>query len=1559
MNRIIDFCNRIRKKGVPGLVWVLTACLVFVVGVIIFMPSAKAVELTTTEWTGTDNGDGTHTYKLSDLAGKSNAIAEISVQAGATYIIDGSGTTEGSPLTDVFIKFKYSAAEGSENVAVNVNVVLDNVHMKRTVDAAMLSYATTSSAAQYNVTVKGDCTMTSDVSGASLTPVMGVEDIQFDLLELKHSSKANATIDDFIVHDNTIREVTVNIGGENTESTLSINVLDDAAYGAVIGSSEAKKLQDELTQTSEELVALKNQMNNAVQGQTLVTINDTAILDIVVNQYKFVPETGYKNKFRPQFRVGTSQATGAGMIIIGGENGEAPLRLNISTNGYGAAIGGGAGTEAAGTSANARDIVINAGTVEITSTRSGVTTIGTGVSLKAESTPGTVSRIEINGGSIKLNTAGSDFSVHPVNYNDKKVYLVKGDTAQNATEKITALASLSTGTKVPLEYIYETGLTFSADLSSENVTTSLVAAPGTVNIVDVKISLLEDYYYKGTGHGEDMLYFYLPATESTLLTLSDEFGPGSGDEYASYLVYLDGSTTPLEPMITNDPTSEGSRSYILVRDKTYYIVATPPKYLELQGAILNRGGNDEVGKYVPGKGYEVEATTGSIDVTFAYGGIIDIVYDLGISANDNQSHNTTGVAPTADYNITGKDIAGYEEGQGIFKIPVIQTIFKDKAKNVKDLIFVKWQYVLENGTRGDINYITKDKTSGADASAVYMPYTSLMWSDGKIHLEAVWNIEISYVLDDGASMTRVPDTITLPYGSNKDTNYTTNITLPSEVPVKNGYLFLHWSLDDGTKLESTAPVQLSTFTSHKISSNFNRDGFRVYIDANGLDPKYSDFICVSASNGSELLELDGDGARKLTVVDGVKYYRTTELHKGDQVMILVSTETGYLIKTITIEADDTKCGTDIGSVEKDIDTGDYYVDFVMDMEDVYVAIEATFEAIEYEVNFMDGKSPNEALWENNSFWYTVEDIDNRTTIGDIIRRGLGKSKEQMSDPEISEYVNNIDKNDKNATFEGWKNPLLSGIYGSGLTLKDMFEQNQNIGYGSLTFTASWREAGKVRLNLSILERNFLADGTHEDKDSERYTGILYYLEGENKVPVYTQTEIDPETGEELEIAYASPGETLHIDVYEMDENGEPVGEPVTKKLDIAQLYYWYYSIRGEDGYINVHNAPLTYFNVEDESEDGTIIDVYLVYSVRKYKIIYWDLHGFDNSMNPTEFTVYDEFDFVPIVEGVDWLLVCPDTDDTNFDDVKTEVITGVSLGGKPVTDGTAGDRDYVSNLVLIPDWGDYIKDEYTITIIVDGEEYGEVTIAHPSNATSYMADQLILLSVLAEEGYELVPESLVYRKDNSRAAYSLSRGRTLMTREVDTFPVQEVDAEKGTYLFTMPESDVIVYATFKLREYNIIYEDITEEMVNPNPDKYNVKSDITLVDVEKNGYTFVGWYDVDGNKVENIVDRTGDIVLIPRFEPISDEIEPPSDEIDPPGSVIQKPIDIVGRPSNVTINSSTYKPVQTGDQTNVPRLILICVAAVLILLIVIIKKPRDKDEDEETTDTDVANHSEK
>jgi uncharacterized repeat protein (TIGR02543 family) len=90
----------------------------------------------------------------------------------------------------------------------------------------------------------------------------------------------------------------------------------------------------------------------------------------------------------------------------------------------------------------------------------------------------------------------------------------------------------------------------------------------------------------------------------------------------------------------------------------------------------------------------------------------------------------------------------------------------------------------------------------------------------------------------------------------------------------------------------------------------------------------------------------------------------------------------------------------------------------------------------------------------------------------------------------------------------------------------------------------------------------------------------------------------------------------------------------------------------------------------------------------------------------------------------------------------------------------------------------------------------------------------------------------------------------------------------------MPNSDIVVSALFELCQYSITYSDMTEDMVNVNPDTYNINSIIELTEPVREGYKFLGWFDADGNAVTRIVGRTGDLVLTPKFELIEEEEEP-------------------------------------------------------------------------------------
>jgi len=279
---------------------------------------------------------------------------------------------------------------------------------------------------------------------------------------------------------------------------------------------------------------------------------------------------------------------------------------------------------------------------------------------------------------------------------------------------------------------------------------------------------------------------------------------------------------------------------------------------------------------------------------------------------------------------------------------------------------------------------------------------------------------------------------------------------------------------------------------------------------------------------------------------------------------------------------------------------------------------------------------------------------------------------------------------------------------------------------------------------------------------------------------------------------------------------------------------------------------------------------------------------------------------------------------------------------------------------------------------------------------------MIILSVQPRDGYKLVSNSLIYKKNNV-AGLTLLNGARTFARDIDSFIIPPVDAGAGTYLFTMPSSDIVVSALFELCQYNITYSDITEDVVNTNPNTYNVNSEIVLADAQRPGYNFLGWYDADGNRIVKIVGRTGDMVLTPMFEladnspegdingdnnnpgddsnnenetnkpsddnvsdkvdinkPIgdnSDNDKPSNDKV----SVSGRPSNVVSRPStNVTINgekpndstgtlngSGSTGGTNSGDTADIPRLLLICAAAVLVLMIIFLKKPNKDDEDEE------------
>ena len=71
--------------------------------------------------------------------------------------------------------------------------------------------------------------------------------------------------------------------------------------------------------------------------------------------------------------------------------------------------------------------------------------------------------------------------------------------------------------------------------------------------------------------------------------------------------------------------------------------------------------------------------------------------------------------------------------------------------------------------------------------------------------------------------------------------------------------------------------------------------------------------------------------------------------------------------------------------------------------------------------------------------------------------------------------------------------------------------------------------------------------------------------------------------------------------------------------------------------------------------------------------------------------------------------------------------------------------------------------------------------------------------------------------------------------------------------FTMPASDIEITATFSTIPYTITYHNV-QDVENNNPATYIVESnDITLSNLTKQGYNFLGWAtSADGEPKQNI-----------------------------------------------------------------------------------------------------------
>ena len=118
----------------------------------------------------------------------------------------------------------------------------------------------------------------------------------------------------------------------------------------------------------------------------------------------------------------------------------------------------------------------------------------------------------------------------------------------------------------------------------------------------------------------------------------------------------------------------------------------------------------------------------------------------------------------------------------------------------------------------------------------------------------------------------------------------------------------------------------------------------------------------------------------------------------------------------------------------------------------------------------------------------------------------------------------------------------------------------------------------------------------------------------------------------------------------------------------------------------------------------------------------------------------------------------------------------------------------------------------------------------------------------------------VYSKDNVVTFDSLSKtGYEFVGWYLNGKPVTSTLNMTG---------DLKLEARFKLIEYKITYILNGANNHQDNPLKYTIKDELIFKDPTKGGYKFIGWYLSGTNtKVENIIGKTGDLVLEARFTP--------------------------------------------------------------------------------------------
>lgn len=167
------------------------------------------------------------------------------------------------------------------------------------------------------------------------------------------------------------------------------------------------------------------------------------------------------------------------------------------------------------------------------------------------------------------------------------------------------------------------------------------------------------------------------------------------------------------------------------------------------------------------------------------------------------------------------------------------------------------------------------------------------------------------------------------------------------------------------------------------------------------------------------------------------------------------------------------------------------------------------------------------------------------------------------------------------------------------------------------------------------------------------------------------------------------------------------------------------------------------------------------------------------------------------------------------------------LAGEPVTEiplGSTGDKTFYAK---------WIPETYTITYVIDGVE-------NAIDPETYTIEDAVTLAAPTRDGYEFD----------------------------GWYTNAEFNGNKVTSIVAGTIGDTTFFAKWTPVEYSITY--VLEEGAsndNDNPASYTVETEaITLKDALKNGYTFEGWFNGEGEKVTTVAGgATGNLELTAQF----------------------------------------------------------------------------------------------